>query len=224
MATSIPSESPAKAAGAARKSVALGFGLRLKITLSFFVFSALVSGLISWAAYSVLSDQLFRELQGRVLTLTRMGAMTLDLPALERLAGGIKGGIDEAEAERTERGTDYRKISDQLNAIRAGGDNLVRFTYLFVPTPDEGHARYLADADVLDLLGKRDRGEKVEDSEISGYGSDFDLSPFPLARRTIREGKSLVEPSYAWDPDFKVYSNAIFQFLARQRNYIPIMN
>jgi class 3 adenylate cyclase/HAMP domain-containing protein len=184
----------------------LGFGLRLKITLTFFVISALVGGLISWSSYRVLDDQLFLELQGKVLNLTKIGSMMIDQAALGRLVAVLRDGEDEAKTAAIEEGADYRKISAQLNAIRSTDARLIRYTYLFVPTADPDHARYVVDADVLDLLARKAKGEKVSDDDISRFGSDFDVSEFPVAKSSMSSVKSEVEHAYSWDDTFKVNS------------------
>ncbi len=184
----------------------LGFGLRLKITLTFFVISALVGGLISWSSYRVLSDQLFQELQGKVLNLPRIRSMMLDRPALARLASSLQVEMDEAGTAAVEQGADYRTISEQLNSIREVDGRLVRYIYLFAPTADPDHARYLADADALGLLFRRAKGEKIADEEITRFGSDFDISLFPVAKAALADGKSAVEHEYSWDDAFKVNS------------------
>jgi class 3 adenylate cyclase/HAMP domain-containing protein len=184
----------------------LAFGLRVKITLTFFLFSAAVSALIAFSTYRVLSDQLFKELQNRILNLTRIGSMMLDKGALGRLSVLATAGLDEAARSGVEAGRDYALVSEELNRIRDVESGLVRYTYVFKAGADADHAVFLVDADVLDLLARRGRGEKVEDEAISGFNSVFDVSAFPVIKEAMREGKSRVEDDYSRDEVFKVNS------------------
>jgi class 3 adenylate cyclase len=191
---------------AAQRRLGVTFGLRIKITLTFFVISALVSALLSVSSYEILRRALFANLQGRVANLTRIGSELIDTAALKRLAGKMSATLSPEQAAAIERSRDYRTVSEELNRIRDTESKLVRFVYLFVPTDNVNTALYAVDADVLALLAKKAAGEKIDDADISHFGSEFDMSAFPVARQVIRERKASVEQSYSYDGTFKVNS------------------
>ncbi len=206
MATKVGTEAGAAGEVGRHKRRGIGFGLRMKIILTFFFYSAAVSGLVSYFGYRILSDELFQELQGRVLNLASIGGELIDTGALETLLGALDGELDEAKVEAVEASPEYRLLSDRLNAIRRVESRLIRYTYLFAPTADPGLARFIVDADVLDLLAGKARGEAVDEEEISHFGSDFDISSYPVARQAIAERRSAVEREYSRDEVFDVNS------------------
>jgi class 3 adenylate cyclase/HAMP domain-containing protein len=174
--------------------------LRIKIILAFVAISALVSLSLGLSTYRALSGNLFRELQVRVGNLTRIGSLAIDRGALKRLNHQLAEPMGARDALAVEQSQDYRLVSEQLNRIRDIDKDLVRYVYTFAPTADENMARYLVDADVLELL------RAGEEGEISHFGSPFDLADFPVARQAIRETASLVEPEYSYDEVFGVRS------------------
>jgi class 3 adenylate cyclase len=182
------------------------FSLRVKITLTFFVISALVSALLSVSSYEILNRALFANLQGRVANLTQIGSGLITTTALKRLSGKMSATLLPDQVRAIELSTDYRTVSDELNRIRDTEKGLVRFVYLFVPTDNVNTTLYAVDADVLPLLAKRAAGEKIDDADISHFGSEFDVSLYPVARQVIRERIAHVEQSYTYDEAFKVRS------------------
>lgn len=50
------------------------FSLRLKITLTFLIAGAIVSGMLSYTVYRILDANLLRQMQARVLDLAQLGA------------------------------------------------------------------------------------------------------------------------------------------------------
>ena len=191
---------------AVQRRAGVSFGLRIKITLTFFVISALVSALLSVSSYEILNRALFTNLQGRVSNLTRIGSELIDSAALKRLVGKMSATQSPEQVHAVELSRDFRAVSDELNLIRDTDKRLVRFVYLFVPTDNVNTALYAVDADVLSLLGKRAAGEHIDDADISHFGSEFDVSAYPVARQVIRERAANVEQSYSYDDAFKVNS------------------
>jgi class 3 adenylate cyclase len=184
----------------------LSLSLRAKIILAFCILSIAVSGALGLSSYLILDRNLFQELRSRVRDLTDIGAMTLDHEALSRLAGRLAGGLSEEEEAQIEAGEDFRSVSDALNRIRAVEPQLVRFIYTFVPTEDPNMALFLVDGDVLLVGSNRPNGEPIDEDAISPFGSEFDISEFPVAQQVIAEKRNLVESEYTYDEDFLVHS------------------
>jgi class 3 adenylate cyclase/HAMP domain-containing protein len=183
----------------------LSFGLRVKITLTFLVVGAVVSGVLAWTMYRILNQGLLSQVQTRVLDLAQLGGRLVDADALARLAARLGTDLPEDKVDAVERSADFRSISDSLNAVRGIESKLVHYIYLFAPTSDPKNALYVVDGDVLALKARLAAGEKVED-EISHFSSSFDLSGFPVPRRVLADGRPLVEERWSYDPDFHVNS------------------
>ncbi len=182
------------------------YGLRFKITLTFFLISALVSALLTVSSYEILNRALFTNLQGRVGNLTRIGSALVDSGALRRLLANMRATLSPEQMQAVELSDDYRVVSDELNRIRDTDKRLVRYVYLFAPTDNVNTTLYVVDADVLALLARRAAGEKIDDADISQFGTEFDVSTYPTARQVIRDRTPLVEKSYTYDDAFKVNS------------------
>ncbi len=176
-----------------------GLSMRAKIIIAFCALSALVSFALGVTTYEILNRNLLHELQNRVRSLAQTGSMLLDRGALRRLSAAARPGLPADRVSALEQSADFRRISDQLNALRDTEKSLIRFVYTFVPTPDENLALYLVDADVL-----QDTASGAKD--ISHLASDFDVTDFPVARQALRENTVLVEPRYTYDEEFKVNS------------------
>ena len=181
------------------------FSLRLKIILTFLLISILVSGLLASAIFAILQRSLFREMQNRVSGLTRIGVELVDREALARLLARLAPELPEAEVAAVEASSDFRALSDALNAVRATEERLVHYIYLFAPTSDPDTAAYVVDADVLRDTERRAAGETPE-GDLTHFASPFDISEFPVARRAIAEKAPLVEQSYSYDAEFHVNS------------------
>ena len=62
----------------------MSFSLRLKITVTFLIVSAIVSGLLSYTVYRILNESLLRQVQARVLDLAQLGARMVNVDSLAR--------------------------------------------------------------------------------------------------------------------------------------------
>jgi class 3 adenylate cyclase len=180
--------------------------LRVKIIFAFCALSALVSVALALSTYQILNRNLFLELRSRVRDLTEIGNLLLDREAVRRLTAEVSGDLSEERVSAIEQGADFRRLSEQLNRIRAVEPDLVRFIYTYVPTADPDMARYLVDGDVLLIGEQRRNGEAVTEETVSHFASEFDISEFPVARQAILEKKNLVESNYSYDAEFKVNS------------------
>jgi class 3 adenylate cyclase/HAMP domain-containing protein len=183
----------------------VSFSLRLKITLTFLLVGGIVSGLLSYSMYRILDRRLFAELQNRVMALTKLGADLVDGDTLARLAARVGAEMTDEQAAAAEASTDFRKVSDALNSVRAVEPEIVRFVYTFRPTENPNMARYLVDADVL-KVGQTLNGRTISTDDVSHFASDFDVSDFPMARRALAERAALTEKEYSYDKEFRVNS------------------
>jgi class 3 adenylate cyclase len=181
------------------------FSLRLKITLTFLIVSAIVSGLLSFTVYRILERSLLRQVQSRVLDLSQLGARLVNVDSLSRLVGLLGAPLGEDRVALIEGSPDFRVISDALNAVRSVEGRLVHYIYIFTPGPDPLKALYVVDGDVLPAREKRARGEEAP-ADLSHFGSTFDMTEFPVPRRTLAEHHPLVEDSWSHDPEFHVNS------------------
>lgn len=183
----------------------LRFGLRFQIIALFLVFSGTVSILIATSFSEVLRARLLDELKTRLLATVVLGARSLDAEALGGLMAPVGEPLDDAEASTLQQTPVYRRLSDQLNAIRATDPGVIRFVYTFVPTSDPNTALYAVDADVLDLLGRQAQGEPVDDL-LSPLGSEFDLTDYAVARQVVADKAPGIDREYVWDSVFQVNS------------------
>ena len=183
----------------------VAFSLRVKITLTFLLIGSLASILLALGIVTILQRSMFAELQNRVSGLARIGVELVDPEAFQRLLARISPDMPGDDAIAVEDSADFRSISDALNAVRATEERLVHYIYLFAPTPDPDTALFVVDADLLADRDLVEAGELSAD-ELTHFGSPFDLSDFPVARRAIAEGIPLVEEDYTWDEAYGVNS------------------
>jgi class 3 adenylate cyclase len=182
----------------------LSFGLRVKITLTFLIVGAVVSGFLAWSMYRILNQGLLSQVQTRVLDLAQLGSRLIDADALARLVSRLNPDLSPEQVARVEDSADYRAISAVLNDVRGIEHELVHYIYLFSPTAEPNNALYVVDGDVLADEARQKAGETVGD--ISHFSSAFDLSTFPVPRRVFALKHPLVEDHWSYDPDFKVNS------------------
>src|SRR5690348_2728019 len=123
--------------------------LRRKITVAFFLVSSLVSVLLALFLYRFVERQLRSDLRGRLRDIAHIGAAGIDPAAYDRLAVRAGPTVDAATVGTVEGSADYKRISDQLNAIRAAEPQLLRYAYVLMPGDDPDHPRFVVDADVL---------------------------------------------------------------------------
>ena len=144
----------------------------------------------------LLEQSLFREMQSRVGSLARIGAELVDREALRGLLGSLSPGLSDDQVQAVEESPGFRAVSDGLNAVRASEERLVHYIYLFAPTADPGTALFVVDADAFADRQGQARGEEPS-GDISHFGSVFDVSGFPVARRAIADRAARVEEAYS---------------------------
>ncbi len=172
--------------------------LRRKITVAFFLVSTLVSLLLALFLYRFVERQLRDDLRARLRNIAHVGAAGIDLEAYRRLAARTGDSVSETEVAAAEATTDYRRISDHLNAIRTAEPRLLRYAYLLMPSADPDNPRFVVDADVLAGAGT--------DQPLSHFNQPYDASALPSMVRALRDCIPVLERSFVWDPEFKVYS------------------
>lgn len=172
--------------------------LRRKITVAFFLVSALVSLLLAVFLYRFVERQLRAELRNRLRNIAAIGSRTIDGPAYERLRAQVGELPPEAVTKIEREDADYALVSEQLNAIRAAEPALIRYVYILVPTDDPDQPRFVVDADVL--------AGAPDDPELSHFGHRYDVSKVPVLRAALLECAARMETDFVYDPDFKVHS------------------
>ncbi len=175
------------------------FSLRYKITLAFFSIGFIFSAVLGVVAYRSLEDKLFSELRRNVGNITRMGAELVNKDVLGVLIGRQKSVHSPKQIDFVEKSREYRIISDQLNFMRDTDKALIHYVYLVAPTKDPGNAKYLVDADVINL-----KTTGTADDEISHFNSDLDIKPFPVMQKALQDKINVVEDQYVYDETFKI--------------------
>src|SRR4051812_31521327 len=103
--------------------------LRRKLTLAFFLVSALVAVVLALFLYRFAERSLRGELRARQKAVAYLGAQVVDRAAYERLRPVAVSATDESTVAAAEQSSDYRTVSDELNLIRAAEPGLVRYAY-----------------------------------------------------------------------------------------------
>jgi class 3 adenylate cyclase/HAMP domain-containing protein len=172
--------------------------LRRKITIAFFLVSSLAALVLALFLYRFVERQLRSELQTRLRDIALIGSRVIDRGAYANLAEQIGGDFDEQKSNAFMHASpDYKVLYDQLRMIRATEPDLIRFTYLLIPTDDPKNPRYVADADAIDPDYKGD---------ISHFNEPYDVSEIPLLQKSLEDCTPQLEPEFVWDPVFKVRS------------------
>jgi class 3 adenylate cyclase len=188
--------------------------LRRKITIAFFGVSSLVSVLLAWFLYRFVETKLGGELAHRLRDITHVGSHSLDLGAYRALLGQLGPAVDDAKVSEVEHAEAYRTIYDELRMIRRAEPNLIRFAYLLAPTADPDKPRFVADADVLELLAKVAAGSAPAETAISHFNQEYDVSDIPLLKKALLECSRQLEPDFVYDDEFKVNSISAYHPLS----------
>ncbi|MBE7451303.1 MAG: HAMP domain-containing protein [Kofleriaceae bacterium] len=181
--------------------------LRRKITVAFFLVSSLVSLLLALFLYRFVERQLGDDLRARLRNIAHVGAASIDLDAYRRLTAQAGGDLEPAAVTAVEASADYRRISDQLNAIRAAEPRLLRFAYLLAPGDEPLRPRFVVDADVLAGAGG--------DEPLSHFAQPYDVSALPHLARALRECAPVLERDFVWDAEYQVHSVSAYYPLGR---------
>ena len=183
--------------------------LRRKITVAFFLVSTLVSLLLALFLYRFVERQLRDDLRARLRNIAHVGAAGIDRDAYQRLSARLGPDLTEAEATAAEFSGDYKRISDQLNAIREAEPRLLRYAYLLAPSDDPDNPRFVVDADVV-----AGNAAKTTDP-LSHFNQPYEIKDLPSLGLALRECTPVLEKNFVYDPDFKVYSVSAYYPLGK---------
>jgi class 3 adenylate cyclase len=186
--------------------------LRRKITVAFFLISALISVVLAACLYRFLERQLAVELRDKLRAVAYLGAHSIDPAAYQRLVGTL-GDLNDAAASDVERSSDFRTIYAQLRQLRAAEPALIHYVYLLTPTGDPRQPKFVVDADVLALNARIERGETVTE-DISHYNKRYDVKGIPLLEQALTGCTSQLEPDFVSDETFGVRSISAYVPLA----------
>ena len=188
--------------------------LRRKITVAFFLVSALVSVVLAVVLYRFVERQLAVELRDKLRDIAHLGAHAVDPAAYQRLAGKL-GELDDNAVSDVEHSPAFRSIYEQLRQIRAAEPALIHYVYLLTPTGDPKHPKFVVDADVLELNARIARGETVTE-DISHYNKPYDVKDIPLLQQALTDCTSQLEPDFVRDETFGVSSVSAYVPLASE--------
>ncbi len=185
--------------------------LRRKITVAFFLVSALVSLLLALFLYRFVERQLRAELRNRLRNIATLGARTIDPAAYDRLRGQL-GDLTPDQVAAIERAPDgdYARIAAQLVAIRAAEPDLIRYVYLLAPTADPDRPRFVVDADVL--------AGAVDDASLSHFSQPYDVRDVPQLKAALADCAPRMETDFVYDPEFRVHSVSAYVPLPGRRD------
>lgn len=178
--------------------------LRVKILIGSLILSLIVSVSLAYTSFKILQNELYEEYRDRLIHTSDLGSQLLDQEALHFLLKNIKEDLSEETVDQIQNSKEFKEIYNSLNSLRNSKPNLIQFVYIWVKTKNPDEVMYLADADVLDLLEKKSKGESIED--ISTFGSKYSIAPFPEARKTFEQNSSMVEKEYRLDAEFNTFS------------------
>jgi len=182
--------------------------LRVKIILIFSFISAIIVGSSSAIAYNLLQNSLIAELKGRIHNIVVLGVSTLDHEAYGRLVQKLRSDMTDEEIQSVQQSSDYKKVYQQLNDIRAIEPELIRYVYTLFPDDRKGFSRFVVDADVLSLEEEAAKSGEA-DEEISYFSREYDLTDesMELLRKALTEKISLTENELVHDEEYNL--NAI---------------
>jgi class 3 adenylate cyclase/HAMP domain-containing protein len=178
--------------------------LRRKITIAFFLVSALVSVVLAVFLYRFVERQLAVELRDKLQDIAHLGAHAIDTAAYRRLADQL-GELDDNAVSDIEHSPDWKAIYDQLRQIRAAEPTLIHYAYQLAPGNAPRTPRFVVDANVLELDARIARGETVTE-DVSHFNKPFDVGGIPLLERALTDCASQLEPDFVADPTFGVKS------------------
>jgi class 3 adenylate cyclase/HAMP domain-containing protein len=179
--------------------------IRLKIILALFMVTVGIALGATGTSYWLLHSSLSEDFRARLKDIAHLGAATVDVPAAGRLLAQMSPELSEEQVAHIEQSADYRLIDRQLQTIREAEPALIQYVYILTPTTDANSGRFLVDADVLRLVGKQQRGEKVSE-EISHFGLKYDISDKTFIKRAFDSKALTVEDQFVPDPNYNTNS------------------
>ena len=182
--------------------------LRRKVTIAFFVVSALVSVLLALFLYRFIHRQLAEELRNRLMDMAELGAAEVELDPYQVLRDQLPASdLTDDQARAVEHTEAYHELSDHLRMLRRAEPALVHYVYLLAPTANPTHARFVVDADVLAFDDLEAAGKPLPKGEsISHFAQDYDVSKIPLLQKALATCTAQLEPDFVYDEEFHVSS------------------
>ena len=179
--------------------------IRFKIIISLFLVSTVIVLGATFTSYWLLQKSLSEEFRGRLKNIAYIGGLTIDVPVTKSLISKVTSELSDAQIAEVEASADYALINNELQAIRDAEPNLIQYVYLLIPTANVNTSRFLVDGDVLALLEKIKKGEKVEE-EISHFGFPYDITGKDFIIKTFATNTLIVEEEFTPDPEYNTNS------------------
>jgi class 3 adenylate cyclase/HAMP domain-containing protein len=180
-------------------------GIRTKIIVSLLFATVLISSTTTGFSYWLLQNALFEEFRNHLRNIVYIGAVTIDIPATQRLIQQLDSPLTPSRIAEVEHSPDYHLIDSELKIIRNAEPKLIQYVYILVPTPNPDKSRFLVDADVLQLLAQQSSGAKTTE-EISHFGMYYDMSQFPFMKQAFATQTLTVEEQISPDPAYHTHS------------------
>lgn len=175
---------------------------KMSIGLYFFFASLIIILLVTSAFYFFVKQKLYSEIMETFQSTVYLGAGGIDVEAFKHLREKVVDGeIGADETDAIERSSEYKIIYDYLNEIRNTKKNLFLFVYVLIPGPDDDHAKFLVDADVLSA-----KENQIPEDEISHFNLVYDISAQPVTKRALREHINIIDRNFVYDADYKANS------------------
>ena len=123
-----------------------GMRIGTRILIVFFLFSSVISFLVTFVSYQVQSRKAFRTLEDRLRVTAEMASLVIDRSALKSLKTNLGDtNFSPERVGRIENSTNFRKVFSEVSNIRGMQSDLILWTYIFSPETNTSTWRYLAD-------------------------------------------------------------------------------
>jgi len=189
--------------------------LKTKISIAIFVFTSVIYFLISAYSYKVVKTELFGELKERLKNISYTGAFIINNKDLQSLVAllspdldfskiSVEGdfAIDEEKIAAIENSTEYLKICEDLNKIRAAQPDLILYAYILIPTAQRDTFIFIADADAPSLLEEaKQNNSSTED--ITRFGKIYKTENYQTLSKAASEQINCVERDFVFDEESK---------------------
>ena len=180
--------------------------IRAKIIVSLFFATVLISGGATGVSYWLLQKSLLEEIRNCLKNIVYIGAVTIDIPATQRLINQLNTApLDATRQTEIEHSSDYQLIDNELQIIRKAEPELIQYVYILIPTKDPNNSQFLVDADVLQLTALQEQGKPVNE-EISRFGLDYNIAEMPFIRQVFATQTLTVEDDMSDDPVYHTRS------------------
>ncbi|HUX49568.1 MAG TPA: methyl-accepting chemotaxis protein [Spirochaetia bacterium] len=179
-----------------------GRGLRLRFRVWIAMCSIVVGTMVIFAVTTFLYTRTFflSDLHDRIQNIVELGSGLINRNDLAFLIDRLGTDKSAESVTITEQSAEFRRVSDALNTIRGIQPNLILYAYTLAPTGDPAKARFVVDADVLELLKSG-----ASSDEISHFNQLYDISSFGMMKDAF-SGKVAVESEFTYDEAYKANS------------------